>query len=89
VNLISVLSTKKLSEWSGLCKIDSRGYKDAYKIHFVMKITQVKQGQVICIVEVMKLMNESEVDRSGTIVEILVEDSEPVAVDMPLFVIKP
>jgi len=56
---------------------------------FVKVGDKVQKGQVICIVEAMKLMNEIEADRSGTIVEILVEDGKPVAVDMPLFVIKP
>lgn len=56
--------------------------------HFVKVGDKVQKGQVICIVEAMKLMNEIEADRSGTIVEILVEDGKPVAIDTPLFVIK-
>lgn len=56
---------------------------------FVKVGDKVQKGQVICIVEAMKLMNEIEADRSGTIVEILAEDGKPVAVDTPLFVIKP
>lgn len=56
---------------------------------FVKVGDKVQKGQVICIIEAMKLMNEIEADRSGTIVEILVEDGKPVAIDMPLFVIKP
>jgi len=56
---------------------------------FVKVGDKVQKGQVVCIVEAMKLMNEIEADRSGTIVEILVEDGKPVAVDTPLFVIKP
>eukprot|EP01018_Ginkgo_biloba_P003736 Gb_32007 [translate_table: standard] len=56
---------------------------------FVKIGDKVQKGQVICIVEAMKLMNEIEADQSGTIVDILVEDGKPVAVDTPLFVIKP
>ncbi|KAH7293023.1 hypothetical protein KP509_28G008300 [Ceratopteris richardii] len=49
---------------------------------------KVQKGQVICIVEAMKLMNEIEADQSGTITEILAEDGKPVSVDTPLFSIK-
>ncbi|EOY22022.1 Biotin carboxyl carrier protein of acetyl-CoA carboxylase 2, putative [Theobroma cacao] len=49
---------------------------------------KVQKGQVVCIIEAMKLMNEIEVDQSGTIVEILAEDGKPVSVDTPLFVIE-
>ncbi|KAM1358170.1 hypothetical protein ACFX1Q_045160 [Malus domestica] len=50
---------------------------------------KVQKGQVICIIEAMKLMNEIEADQSGTVAEILVEDGKPVSVDTPLFVIVP
>ncbi|KAF5735590.1 biotin carboxyl carrier protein of acetyl-CoA carboxylase 2 chloroplastic [Tripterygium wilfordii] len=56
---------------------------------FVKVGDKVQKGQVICIIEAMKLMNEIEADRSGTIVEILVEDGKPVSVDTPLVVIAP
>lgn len=56
---------------------------------FVKVGDKVSKGQVICIVEAMKLMNEIEADQTGTIVEFLVEDGKPVAVDTPLFAIKP
>ena len=45
----------------------------------------VKMGDVICIVEAMKMMNQIEADKSGTIEAILVEDAEPVEFDQPLF----
>jgi acetyl-CoA carboxylase biotin carboxyl carrier protein len=48
----------------------------------------VSEGDVLCIIEAMKLMNEIEVEVSGTIQEILVEDAEPVEFDQPLFVIE-
>ncbi|XP_043703271.1 biotin carboxyl carrier protein of acetyl-CoA carboxylase 1, chloroplastic [Telopea speciosissima] len=56
---------------------------------FVKVGDKVQKGQVLCIIEAMKLMNEIEADQSGTIVEILAEDGKPVSVDMPLFVIQP
>ncbi|OVA00779.1 Biotin/lipoyl attachment [Macleaya cordata] len=56
---------------------------------FVKVGDKVKKGQVICIIEAMKLMNEIEADQSGTIVEILAEDGKPVSLDTPLLVIEP
>ncbi|XP_022718446.1 biotin carboxyl carrier protein of acetyl-CoA carboxylase 1, chloroplastic-like [Durio zibethinus] len=56
---------------------------------FVKVGDKVQKGQVLCIIEAMKLMNEIEADQSGTILEILVEDGKAVSVDMPLFVIEP
>ncbi|EPS63946.1 hypothetical protein M569_10835 [Genlisea aurea] len=56
---------------------------------FVKVGDKVQKGQVICIIEAMKLMNEIEADQSGTIVEIHAEDGKPVSVDMPLFTIEP
>ncbi|MCO5550769.1 hypothetical protein L7F22_004260 [Adiantum nelumboides] len=56
---------------------------------FVKVGDKVQKGQVICIVEAMKLMNEIEADQSGTVVEIIAEDGKPVSVDTPLFAIKP
>ncbi|GMI85074.1 chloroplastic acetylcoenzyme A carboxylase 1, BIOTIN CARBOXYL CARRIER PROTEIN [Hibiscus trionum] len=56
---------------------------------FVKVGDKVQKGQVICIIEAMKLMNEIEADQSGTIVEIVAEDGKAVSVDTPLFVIEP
>lgn len=56
---------------------------------FVKVGDKVQKGQVICIIEAMKLMNEIEADQSGTIKEVLAEDGKPVSVDTPLFVIAP
>jgi len=47
----------------------------------------VKAGDVICIVEAMKMMNQIEADKSGVIEAILVEDGQPVEFDQPLVVI--
>lgn len=49
---------------------------------------RVKKGDVLCIVEAMKLMNEIESEWDGEIKEILVKDEEPVEYGKPLFVIK-
>ena len=46
---------------------------------------RVEKGQVICIVEAMKLMNEIEADVSGTITAVLVQNAEPVEYGQPLF----
>ncbi|CAI0454371.1 unnamed protein product [Linum tenue] len=56
---------------------------------FVKVGDKVQKGQVLCIIEAMKLMNEIEADQSGTITEILVDDGKPVSVDLPLFAIAP
>src|SRR5512143_1169112 len=49
----------------------------------------VKKGQVLCIIEAMKLMNEIESEQAGKIVQILVENGQPVEYGQPLFVIEP
>jgi acetyl-CoA carboxylase biotin carboxyl carrier protein len=49
----------------------------------------IKPGQVVCIVEAMKLMNEIEAEMSGRIVEVLVENAKPVQFGQPLFLIEP
>ena len=49
----------------------------------------VKKGQVLCIIEAMKLMNEIESEHDGKIVEILVENAQPVEYNQPLFRIEP
>lgn len=54
---------------------------------YVSEGQQVKKGDVLCIVEAMKLMNEIEADFSGKITKIYVEDAQPVEYGEPLFVI--
>lgn len=49
----------------------------------------VKEGDVLCIIEAMKLFNEIESEVSGKIVKVLVDDSSPVEFDQPLFLIDP
>lgn len=48
----------------------------------------VKEGEAICIVEAMKILNEIEADKSGTITQILVENGQAVEYGQPLFVIE-
>ncbi len=50
---------------------------------------EVKKGDVICIIEAMKLFNEIEAEVSGKIVKVMVDDSTPVEYDQPLFLIEP
>ncbi|PRW56609.1 acetyl- biotin carboxyl carrier [Chlorella sorokiniana] len=56
---------------------------------FVKEGDRVTKGQVICIIEAMKLMNELEAEVSGTIVKILCENGDAVLPGQPLFIIKP
>ena len=49
---------------------------------------QVKEGQAVCIIEAMKIMNEIEADKSGTITQILCENGQAVEFGQPLFVIE-
>ena len=56
---------------------------------FVHVGDQVKPGDVLCIIEAMKLMNEIESEMAGTVRQILVQNAEPIEYDQPLFVIEP
>lgn len=54
---------------------------------FVNVGDEIKEGQVLCIVEAMKLFNEIESEHKGKIVKVLVEDASPVEYDQPLFLL--
>jgi acetyl-CoA carboxylase biotin carboxyl carrier protein len=54
---------------------------------FVEVGASVKEGDTLCIIEAMKLLNEIDADMSGTITKILVENGQPVEFGQPLFVI--
>jgi acetyl-CoA carboxylase biotin carboxyl carrier protein len=56
---------------------------------FVKPGDQVAAGQVLCIIEAMKLMNEIEADASGEVVKVLVSNGQPVEYGQPLFAIRP
>lgn len=49
----------------------------------------IKEGDVLCIIEAMKLFNEIESEVSGKIVKVLVDDASPVEFDQPLFLVDP
>ncbi|NVK65267.1 MAG: acetyl-CoA carboxylase biotin carboxyl carrier protein [Flavobacteriales bacterium] len=59
------------------------------KDNFVSVGDTVKPGDVLCIIEAMKLFNEIESEVSGKIVKVLVDDSTPVEYDQPLFLVDP
>ncbi len=56
---------------------------------FVSVGSEVKPGDVLCIVEAMKLFNEIECEVSGKIVKVLVDDQTPIEYDQPLFLVDP
>jgi len=55
---------------------------------FVELGTEVKEGEPICIIEAMKIMNEIEADKSGTVTKILCENGQAVEFGQPLFIIE-
>jgi acetyl-CoA carboxylase biotin carboxyl carrier protein len=55
---------------------------------FVEVGSQVKEGETICIIEAMKILNEIESDKSGTITKILCENGQAVEYGQPLFVVE-
>ena len=56
---------------------------------FVEVGSTISKGDVVCVVEAMKLFNETESEISGKIVKVLVDDSSPVEFDQPLFLVDP
>ena len=55
---------------------------------FVEVGSQIKEGETICIIEAMKILNEIEADKSGTVTQILGENGQAVEYGQPLFVIE-
>jgi acetyl-CoA carboxylase biotin carboxyl carrier protein len=55
---------------------------------FIEVGAQVKEGDTVCIIEAMKILNEIEADKAGTITQILVENGQAVEYGQPLFVIE-
>ncbi len=56
---------------------------------FVSPGDRINVGDVVCIVEAMKLFNEIESEVSGTIIKVLVDDASPIEYDQPLFLVQP
>jgi acetyl-CoA carboxylase biotin carboxyl carrier protein len=56
---------------------------------FVNVGDEIKAGQVLCIIEAMKLFNEIESEVNGRLVKVVADDSSPVEYDQPLFIIEP
>jgi acetyl-CoA carboxylase biotin carboxyl carrier protein len=56
---------------------------------FVNVGDSVKEGDVLCVIEAMKLFNEIEAEQGGKIVKVLVDDASPVEYDQPLFLLDP
>ena len=56
---------------------------------FVSEGDTIKEGQTLCIIEAMKLMNEIESKLSGRVVKILVENAQPIEFGQPLFLVEP
>tara|TARA_B100000953_G_scaffold279636_1_gene255906 strand:+ start:5671 stop:6114 length:444 start_codon:yes stop_codon:yes gene_type:complete len=55
---------------------------------FVEKGQKINKGETLCILEAMKMMNQVSAETGGTIIDILVDDAEPVEFGQPLFIIK-
>jgi acetyl-CoA carboxylase biotin carboxyl carrier protein len=55
---------------------------------FVELGTEIKVGQILCIIEAMKMMNQIESDKSGRVTAILAKNGEPVEFGQPLFIIE-
>ncbi len=55
---------------------------------FVETGQSVDVGDTLCIIEAMKILNQIEADKSGTVTQVLVEDAQPVEYNQPLFIIE-
>ena len=90
-----VVEKKKSEEENNLLTITSPIIGTFYrkpspdKPNFVETGDIISQGDVLCVIEAMKLFNEIETEFSGKIVKILVDDASPVEFDQPLFLIDP
>ena len=58
------------------------------KAEFINVGDHVSKGQVVCVIEAMKLFNEIESDVEGTVIKVLVDDMTPVEYDQPLFLVE-
>ena len=53
------------------------------------QFAKIKKGDVLCVIEAMKLFNEIESEVSGRIIKVIADDSSPVEYDQPLFLVEP
>ena len=58
-------------------------------LYLLRWVHEIKEGDVLCVIEAMKLFNEIESEVSGKIVKVLVDDASPVEFDQPLFLVDP
>ncbi len=84
-NLIKFVQKSGVEE----VKIERDDFKITIKTKSVAPQHCIAKGDVLCVIEAMKLFNEIESDFSGKIVKILVDDQSPVEFDQPLFIIDP
>jgi acetyl-CoA carboxylase biotin carboxyl carrier protein len=83
------------TSWSKLAEIVSPMVGTFYRAPapdappYVEEGDRVAQGETICVIEAMKLMNELEADVSGTVVEVCVDNAEPVEYGQVLFRVEP
>jgi len=95
MNSEPTVENQKIEEESNLITITSPIIGTFYrkpspdKSNFVEIGDVISQGDVLCVIEAMKLFNEIETEFSGKIVKILVDDASPVEFDQPLFLIDP
>ena len=94
-NVIEVKETDPVVENAGLIEVKSPMIGTFYrsagpgKPNFKEIGDDIAEGEVVCIIEAMKLFNEIESEVSGKIVKILVDDASPVEYDQPLFLVDP
>ena len=74
-------------EKQNLMFFEFRGY--IWVVPFVEEGDQITEGQVVCIIEAMKLMNEIKAEKAGRVVKVLLENGQPVEYGQPLFLIQP
>ena len=95
INLESATEMENDSEESNLITIKSPIIGTFYrkpspdKANFIEIGDSITEGDVLCVIEAMKLFNEIESEYSGKIVKILVDDATPVEFDQPLFLVDP
>ena len=95
INMESATEMENDSEESNLITIKSPIIGTFYrkpspdKANFIEIGDSITEGDVLCVIEAMKLFNEIESEYSGKIVKILVDDASPVEFDQPLFLVDP